>query len=85
MRRRHDYLMPRMPFTGLPLTFTRNVALCAVSLLYACSSIRGQTVTMEDLDQLSVRVHQSNLSDREKQEFDEVKVRANNGEYAVRS
>lgn len=55
----------------------------AVVLLSGCSGIRGTAVTMEDLDQIAVQVHQSHLGDAEKQQFDEAKSRADNGEYDV--
>jgi hypothetical protein len=38
---------------------------------------------MENLDQIAVTVHQSNLSDEEKQAFDEAKSRADNGDYDI--
>lgn len=38
---------------------------------------------MENLDQTAVQVHQSHLSDQEKQEFDEAKSRADDGDYDV--
>ena len=61
----------------------RFYLLSLVLFLNACAGIKGQTVSMEDLDQTAVRVHQSGLSDLEKQEFDEAKTRADNGEYDV--
>ena len=66
------------------MTFLRRQAtLLFVALLCACSDVKGQPVTMEDLDQTAVRVHQSRLSDKEKQQFDEIRARADNGDYDV--
>lgn len=48
-----------------------------------CAGIKGTQVTSESLDQTAVQVHQSSLSDEDKSAFDEVKARADNGEYDV--
>lgn len=55
----------------------------ALLLLYGCSNIKNQLVTMETLDQVAVQVHQSSLSDPEKRAFDELSARANSGDYDV--
>ena len=54
-----------------------------MALLSGCSGIKGSQVTTETLDQVAVQVHQSNLSDADKSAFDEIKARADNGEYDV--
>lgn len=55
----------------------------ALALCTGCAGIKGTQVTSEELDQIAVRVHQSNLNDQDKTAFDEIKVRADNGEYDV--
>jgi hypothetical protein len=64
-------------------TARRFWVLSFVVSLCACSDIKGQQVTMEDLEQTAVRVHQSRLTDKEKQEFDEIRTRADSGDYDV--
>ena len=62
---------------------TRFAVLFLIAIV-ACSNVKNTSVTMESLDQLAVTVHRSTqLSDPEKQAFDEVKSRADNGEYDV--
>jgi hypothetical protein len=78
-----------LPHGARRLTIASNVILMRllafVSLAFcvACSGVKGVQVTSEGLDQTAVQVHQSNLSDQDKTAFDEVKARADNGEYDV--
>jgi hypothetical protein len=59
------------------------LAVVLLSVCVSCAGIKGAQVTAEGLDQTAVQVHQSNISDQDKAAFDEVKARADNGEYDV--
>jgi hypothetical protein len=61
----------------------RWLTLILAGSLVSCAGVKGAPVTMETLDQVAVQVHQSHLSDTEKQEFDEAKSRADDGDYDV--
>ena len=61
----------------------RLLPLALMAVCVGCAGIKGAQVTAEGLDQIAVQVHQSNLSDQDKTAFDELKARADNGEYDV--
>ena len=62
---------------------TALLAIVLLTFLAGCAGVKGTQVTSEGLDQTAVQVHQSGLSDEDKAAFDEIKARADDGEYDV--
>ena len=62
---------------------TALLAIVLLTFLAGCAGVKGTQVTSEGLDQTAVQVHQSGLSDQDKTAFDEIKARADDGEYDV--